>query len=66
MTEAEQYYQWRYTEPNDTIVVGNAKRWGLLETEPRKPVVEVCPPESEPKCYGRRWEDGDEDNIDND
>ena len=41
MTEAEQYHQWRYLEPEDTITVGNAKRWGLLDLPPRKPVVDV-------------------------
>ena len=42
MTEAEQYHQWRYLEPEDTIIVGNAKRFGDATW---KPLVAVMQPD---------------------
>ena len=53
----EQTYIHQLLEPDDRIIVGNAKRYGLLELPPRKPVVDVVPVETEPKCYGGRWEE---------
>jgi len=41
MSEAEQYYQWRYLEPEDRIITGNGKRF----QEQRRHLVDVSQPQ---------------------
>lgn len=59
MTTAEQAYIQQLLEPDHVLTTGNAKRYGLLELPKRKPIVDVCPPEPEPKIYkqNRYYED---------
>ena len=61
MTPAEQHYIHQQLEP-DTIITGNYK--SFYPVDKQRPVVAVCPPESEPKCYGKRFDD-DNNEFDN-
>lgn len=36
-----QYYQYQQLEPESRLVVGNAKRWGLLSVQEPRRVVEL-------------------------
>lgn len=40
------YTQWQYSqlEPNEVLITGNAKRWGLLTLDPPRRIVEVQAP----------------------
>ena len=60
MSTFTEYWEWRQLEP-DVIVTGNYK--SFYPVDEHKPIVAVCPPESEPKCFGRRWDD--DNDIDN-
>jgi hypothetical protein len=51
MSNAEQVYQQQLLEPEQTIITGNAKRYGLLKLPKRSAVVQVVLPEPEPKIY---------------
>lgn len=55
----QETYIQQLLEPDDRIIVGNAKRYGLLELPKRTPVVDVVLPEPEPKIYkqNRYYED---------
>jgi hypothetical protein len=57
MTTSEQFYIEQQLEP-DILITGNYK--SFYPVDKQRPIVAVCPPESEPKCYGRRFDDESE------
>ena len=57
----QEVYIHQLLEPTDIIIVGNAKRYGILELPDRSPVVAVCPEESEPKCYKKNYDEINEE-----
>lgn len=60
MSTFTEYWQWRQLEP-DVIVTGNYK--SFYPADSYRPIAPVCPPESELKRFGRRWDD--DNDIDN-
>jgi len=59
MTPSEQFYIEQQLEPN-IMITGNYK--SFYPVDKQSPIVAVCQPESEPKCYGSRFDDDREFN----
>ena len=57
MTPSEQLYIEQQLEP-DILITGNYK--SFYPVDKYSPIVAVCQPESDPKCYGRRFDDNEQ------
>lgn len=58
MSNSEQYWQYQQEQPTAILIVGNAKRWGLLELPPTGRVVDLQDPVPE---YGKELDNRNQD-----